>query len=202
MAWECSEIAVFQASSCKSESLLKRTRLNPGRPASWQHFRELRLFLFLLFLSPPSRKTSVYPIAHSTVIHDSVKVPNRAQKVQVGRVRHPLSLSTTSISGLWTLGQAGTTPVVFHRRATSCCSSGHRGGHAAGCLGEETGQALTVAPFPPSDAGDMIEMQGFGPSLPAWHLQPLCSQGSSCLSCSTSSSPYAPPSHCSCVPDR
>ncbi|XP_006079809.1 small G protein signaling modulator 2 isoform X6 [Bubalus bubalis] len=52
------------------------------------------------------------------------------------------------------------------------------------------------------NAGDMIEMQGFGPSLPAWHLQPLCSQGFSCLSCSTSSSPYAPPSHCSCVPDR
>lgn len=71
----------------------------------------------------------------------------------------------------------------------------------AGCLGEETGQALTVAPFPLSDAGDMIEMQGFGPSLPAWHLQPLWSQGS-CLSCSTSSSPYAPPSHCRCVPDR
>uniref|UniRef100_A0A8C6CZL5 Small G protein signaling modulator 2 n=1 Tax=Moschus moschiferus TaxID=68415 RepID=A0A8C6CZL5_MOSMO len=52
------------------------------------------------------------------------------------------------------------------------------------------------------NAGDMIEMQGFGPSLPAWHLQPLCSQGFSCLSCSTSSSPYAPPSYCSCVPDR
>ncbi|XP_057570304.1 small G protein signaling modulator 2 isoform X11 [Hippopotamus amphibius kiboko] len=52
------------------------------------------------------------------------------------------------------------------------------------------------------NAGDMIEMQGFGPSLPAWHLEPLCSQGSSCLSCSTSSSPYAPPSHCSCVPNR
>ncbi|KAM9749624.1 small G protein signaling modulator 2 isoform 2-T2 [Dama dama] len=51
------------------------------------------------------------------------------------------------------------------------------------------------------NAGDMIEMQGFGPSLPAWHLQPLCSQAS-CLSCSTSSSPYAPPSHCRCVPDR
>ncbi|KAM7069484.1 small G protein signaling modulator 2 isoform 2-T2 [Molossus nigricans] len=49
---------------------------------------------------------------------------------------------------------------------------------------------------------DMIEMQGFGPSLPAWHLEPLCNQGSSCLSCSTSSSPYATPSHCSCVPDR
>ncbi|XP_027623706.1 small G protein signaling modulator 2 isoform X2 [Tupaia chinensis] len=52
------------------------------------------------------------------------------------------------------------------------------------------------------NAGDMIEMQGFGPSLPAWHLEPLCSQGSSCLSCSSSSSPYATPSHCSCVPDR
>ncbi|XP_058416072.1 small G protein signaling modulator 2 isoform X2 [Diceros bicornis minor] len=52
------------------------------------------------------------------------------------------------------------------------------------------------------NAGDMIEMQGFGPSLPAWHLEPLCSQGSSCPSCSSSSSPYAVPSHCSCVPDR
>ncbi|XP_032313350.1 small G protein signaling modulator 2 isoform X2 [Camelus ferus] len=51
-------------------------------------------------------------------------------------------------------------------------------------------------------AGDMIEMQGFGPSLPAWHLEPLCSQGTSCFSCSTSSSPYTAPSHCSCVPDR
>ncbi|KAM9749623.1 small G protein signaling modulator 2 isoform 1-T1 [Dama dama] len=58
-----------------------------------------------------------------------------------------------------------------------------------------------TAPNPMKDAGDMIEMQGFGPSLPAWHLQPLCSQAS-CLSCSTSSSPYAPPSHCRCVPDR
>ncbi|XP_028354437.1 small G protein signaling modulator 2 [Physeter macrocephalus] len=52
------------------------------------------------------------------------------------------------------------------------------------------------------NAGDMIEMQGFGPSLPAWHLEPLCSQGTSCLSYSTSSSPYVPPSPCSCVPDR
>ncbi|XP_065752670.1 small G protein signaling modulator 2 isoform X1 [Phocoena phocoena] len=59
-----------------------------------------------------------------------------------------------------------------------------------------------TAPNPMKDAGDMIEMQGFGPSLPAWHLEPLCSQGSSCLSYSTSSSPYVPPSHCSCVPDR
>ncbi|KAL1779949.1 small G protein signaling modulator 2 isoform X1 [Sigmodon hispidus] len=52
------------------------------------------------------------------------------------------------------------------------------------------------------DAGEMIEMQGFGPSLTAWHLEPLCSQGSSCLSCASSSSPYGTPSHCSCVPDR
>ncbi|XP_023508991.1 small G protein signaling modulator 2 isoform X2 [Equus przewalskii] len=59
-----------------------------------------------------------------------------------------------------------------------------------------------TAPNPMKDAVDMIEMQGFGPSLPAWHLEPLCSQGSSCPSCSTSSSPYATPSHCSCVPDR
>ncbi|KAM5274591.1 small G protein signaling modulator 2 isoform 2-T2 [Ctenodactylus gundi] len=52
------------------------------------------------------------------------------------------------------------------------------------------------------NAGDMIEMQGFGPAMAAWHLEPLCGQGSSCLSCSSSSSPYAAPSHCSCVPDR
>ncbi|XP_021497754.1 small G protein signaling modulator 2 isoform X2 [Meriones unguiculatus] len=52
------------------------------------------------------------------------------------------------------------------------------------------------------NAGDMIEMQGFGPSLAAWHREPLCSQGSSCLSCSSRSSPYATPSHCSCTPDR
>ncbi|XP_053767543.1 small G protein signaling modulator 2 isoform X5 [Desmodus rotundus] len=52
------------------------------------------------------------------------------------------------------------------------------------------------------NAGDMIEMQGFGPSLPAWHLEPLCGQGSPCPSCSTSSSPYATPRRCTCVPDR
>nr|XP_015103536.1 small G protein signaling modulator 2 isoform X5 [Vicugna pacos] len=59
-----------------------------------------------------------------------------------------------------------------------------------------------TAPNPMKGAGDMIEMQGLGPSLPAWHLEPLCSQGTSCFSCSTSSSPYTAPSHCSCVPDR
>lgn len=68
-------------------------------------------------------------------------------------------------------------------------------------VGREARQALTMAPFLSSDAGDMIEMQGFGPSLPTWHLESLCSQGS-CLFCSTRSSPYATPSHCSCVPDR
>lgn len=54
------------------------------------------------------------------------------------------------------------------------------------------------------NAGDMIEMQGFGPGpgLAAWHLEPLCSQGSSCLSCSSRGSSYATPSHCSCIPDR
>ncbi|XP_036196938.1 small G protein signaling modulator 2 isoform X10 [Myotis myotis] len=59
-----------------------------------------------------------------------------------------------------------------------------------------------TAPNPMKDAGDMIEMQGFGPSLPAWHIDPMCSQGSSWFSCSSSSSPYATPNHCSCVPDR
>ncbi|XP_017507073.2 small G protein signaling modulator 2 isoform X5 [Manis javanica] len=52
------------------------------------------------------------------------------------------------------------------------------------------------------NAGDVIEMQGFGSSLPAWHLEPVCSQGSFCLSCSTNSSPYTTPCHCNCVPDR
>ncbi|XP_066877092.1 small G protein signaling modulator 2 isoform X2 [Kogia breviceps] len=59
-----------------------------------------------------------------------------------------------------------------------------------------------TAPNPMKDASDMIEMQGFGPSLPAWHLEPPCSQGTPCLSYSTGSSPHVPPSHCSCVPDR
>uniref|UniRef100_U3FJK1 Small G protein signaling modulator 2 isoform 2 n=1 Tax=Callithrix jacchus TaxID=9483 RepID=U3FJK1_CALJA len=52
------------------------------------------------------------------------------------------------------------------------------------------------------NASDMIEMQGFGPSLPAWQLAALCSQGPPCLSCFSSSSPYTTPSRCSCVPDR
>ncbi|XP_034995164.1 small G protein signaling modulator 2 isoform X3 [Zootoca vivipara] len=50
------------------------------------------------------------------------------------------------------------------------------------------------------DIGDTSEMQGFGASL-LWQLDP-CSQGSSCLSCSTGSSPYDVPSCCTCIHDR
>lgn len=81
------------------------------------------------------------------------------------------------------------------------CSSGQRWA-CCRALGGKAYTGIDLGSFLPSDAGDMIEMQGFGPSLTAWHLEPLCSQGSSCLSCSSSSSPYATPSHCSCVPDR
>ncbi|XP_048375292.1 small G protein signaling modulator 2 [Sphaerodactylus townsendi] len=51
------------------------------------------------------------------------------------------------------------------------------------------------------DVADAVEIQGFGTSLLPWQLEP-CSQGSSCLSCSTSSSPYDLPSCCSCIHDR
>ncbi|KAL0597380.1 Small G protein signaling modulator 2, partial [Plecturocebus cupreus] len=59
-----------------------------------------------------------------------------------------------------------------------------------------------TAPNLMKDAGDMMEMQSFGPSLPAWHPSALCSQGSPCLSCFSGSSPYTTLSRCSCVPDR
>nr|XP_060612949.1 small G protein signaling modulator 2 isoform X3 [Anolis sagrei ordinatus] len=49
--------------------------------------------------------------------------------------------------------------------------------------------------------GDKSEMQGFGASFLSWQLDP-CSQGSSCLSCSTGSSPYDLPASCSCIHDR
>ncbi|XP_077168753.1 small G protein signaling modulator 2 isoform X3 [Paroedura picta] len=49
--------------------------------------------------------------------------------------------------------------------------------------------------------GARMEVQGFSTGLLPWQLEP-CSQGSSCLSCSTSSSPYDPPSCCSCIHDR
>ncbi|KAM8991514.1 small G protein signaling modulator 2 isoform 7-T7 [Ara ararauna] len=48
---------------------------------------------------------------------------------------------------------------------------------------------------------DMLEMQGFGANLLSWQLE-HCSQGSSCVSCSTGSSPYDIPSCCSCIHDR
>ncbi|XP_041437772.1 small G protein signaling modulator 2 isoform X1 [Xenopus laevis] len=51
-------------------------------------------------------------------------------------------------------------------------------------------------------SGDVIEMQGFGANLLPWQLNEFCSQGSSCLSCSTGSSPYDISSCCSCAHDR
>ncbi|XP_042298562.1 small G protein signaling modulator 2 isoform X2 [Sceloporus undulatus] len=51
------------------------------------------------------------------------------------------------------------------------------------------------------DIGDKLEMQCFGAGLLSWQLDP-CSQGSSCLSCSTGSSPYDMPACCNCIHDR
>ncbi|XP_075052861.1 small G protein signaling modulator 2 isoform X2 [Mixophyes fleayi] len=59
-----------------------------------------------------------------------------------------------------------------------------------------------TAPKMMKDSRDVIEMQGFGANLLPWQLNEYCSQGSSCLSCSTGSSPYDIPSCCSCVHDR
>ncbi|XP_030328623.1 small G protein signaling modulator 2 isoform X6 [Strigops habroptila] len=52
-----------------------------------------------------------------------------------------------------------------------------------------------------NNASEMLEMQGFGANLLSWQLE-HCSQGSSCVSCSTGSSPYDIPSCCSCIHDR
>ncbi|XP_025925992.1 small G protein signaling modulator 2 isoform X7 [Apteryx rowi] len=52
-----------------------------------------------------------------------------------------------------------------------------------------------------NNTSEMIEMQGFGASLLSWQLE-HCSQGSSCLSCSTGSSPYDIPNCCNCIHDR
>ncbi|KFV14623.1 Small G protein signaling modulator 2, partial [Tauraco erythrolophus] len=52
-----------------------------------------------------------------------------------------------------------------------------------------------------NNTSEMIEMQGFGASLLSWQLE-HCSQGSSCISCSTGSSPYDVPSCCNCIHDR
>ncbi|XP_073472794.1 small G protein signaling modulator 2 isoform X1 [Aquarana catesbeiana] len=59
-----------------------------------------------------------------------------------------------------------------------------------------------TAPKMMKDSGDVIEMQGFGANLMPWQHNEPCSQGSSCLSCSTGSSPYDIPSCCSCTHDR
>ncbi|XP_069802368.1 small G protein signaling modulator 2 isoform X3 [Dendropsophus ebraccatus] len=53
-----------------------------------------------------------------------------------------------------------------------------------------------------NNSGDVIEMQGFGANLLPWQLNEYSSQGSSCLSCSTGSSPYDISSCCTCVHDR
>ncbi|XP_030392643.1 small G protein signaling modulator 2 isoform X3 [Gopherus evgoodei] len=58
-----------------------------------------------------------------------------------------------------------------------------------------------TAPNRMKDSNNMIEMQGFGASLLSWQLE-HCSQGSSCLSCSSGSSPYDIPSCCNCIHDR
>ncbi|XP_061868446.1 small G protein signaling modulator 2 isoform X4 [Colius striatus] len=52
-----------------------------------------------------------------------------------------------------------------------------------------------------NNTSEMIEMQGFGANLLSWQLE-HCSQGSSCVSCSTGSSPYDIPSCCNCIHDR
>ncbi|KAM8797406.1 small G protein signaling modulator 2 isoform 6-T6 [Eudromia elegans] len=58
-----------------------------------------------------------------------------------------------------------------------------------------------TAPNRMKDTSDMIEMQGFGANLLSWQLE-HCSRGSSCLSCSTGSSPYDIPYCCNCIHDR
>uniref|UniRef100_A0A8B9I8Y5 Small G protein signaling modulator 2 n=1 Tax=Anser brachyrhynchus TaxID=132585 RepID=A0A8B9I8Y5_9AVES len=57
-----------------------------------------------------------------------------------------------------------------------------------------------TAPNRMKDTSEMIEMQGFGANLLSWQLE-HCSQGSSCVSCSTGSSPYDIPSCCNCIHD-
>ncbi|XP_074450063.1 small G protein signaling modulator 2 isoform X13 [Larus michahellis] len=52
-----------------------------------------------------------------------------------------------------------------------------------------------------NNTSEMIEMQGFGANLLSWQLE-HCSQGSSCVSCSTGSSPYDIPTCCNCIHDR
>lgn len=58
-------------------------------------------------------------------------ITRRKTRWRAGNVGHPLSPHHFR---LWALDQAGTTLVGFYQWVTSCCSSGHRGGHAAGCL--------------------------------------------------------------------
>ncbi|XP_030041588.1 small G protein signaling modulator 2 isoform X2 [Microcaecilia unicolor] len=59
-----------------------------------------------------------------------------------------------------------------------------------------------TAPNPMKGTGDRIDTHGLSTSLLPWQLTEYCSQGSSCLSCSSGSSPYDIPSCCSCIHDR
>ncbi|XP_072325861.1 small G protein signaling modulator 2 isoform X2 [Scyliorhinus torazame] len=52
------------------------------------------------------------------------------------------------------------------------------------------------------DPNELLEMHGCSVTQFPWQLGDLCSQGSSCLSCSTSGSPYDMPNCCSCGNDR
>ncbi|XP_038670399.1 small G protein signaling modulator 2 isoform X2 [Scyliorhinus canicula] len=59
-----------------------------------------------------------------------------------------------------------------------------------------------TAPKMMKDPNELLEMHGYGVTQFPWQLGDLCSQGSSCLSCSTSGSPYDMPNCCSCGNDR
>ncbi|XP_078278703.1 small G protein signaling modulator 2 isoform X1 [Rhinoraja longicauda] len=52
------------------------------------------------------------------------------------------------------------------------------------------------------DPSELLDMQGYSGSQFPWQLGDLCGQGSSCLYCSTSGSPYDVPICCSCGKDR
>ncbi|XP_048413451.1 small G protein signaling modulator 2 isoform X2 [Stegostoma tigrinum] len=52
------------------------------------------------------------------------------------------------------------------------------------------------------DPSELLEIHGYSTAHFPWQLGDLCSQGSSCLSCSTSGSPFDVPNCCSCGSDR
>ncbi|XP_067866641.1 small G protein signaling modulator 2 isoform X2 [Heterodontus francisci] len=52
------------------------------------------------------------------------------------------------------------------------------------------------------DPSELLEMHGYSTTQFPWQMGDLCSQGSSCLSCSTNGSPYDMSNCCSCGNDR